>query len=602
MFQKDLNYLVNKEFKNVFIVDNRNSWVSCLPLFSKETDIVFCLDFALKHELERNGVTVFFLDHLSDSSVLQEINYHMHKFLDQWYKDDLGNDLLVYKGLKLGSALNQLVITEVTSFCHFYFNIMVLRRLNFEALTLAIDNKLVHDIFDKLNFKYNTVQIVNSELKFPAYVFPISFWVKSKLYKESVKQKVTSFLKSAITFAHSVFDVINNKRPNIYIQDYYPTHEIITDLMNSKEFIVRTPDFSLQRSILVQRRIPKKTFKKRIKAAQNLSGKYVSAKKPTWIYDGYDISIFLYEIISPIINSRLNDACNTADSVIQHFKNNRYSLVIPVTNYWLENRLIMNQAKNDGIPVFMIANGILNMTFENDGRDSDYVNCYSEAVKKDYFSNSNHAVCLGDPRMDKYSSLAPKDINRDIPVIIIGAAGFNSIDLNSYLAYEFDFLFDILQVLNTFKREGFNYKIILKVRENGYEHQYNDFIEEYFADLKVNIIRDVAFASLIKQADLYISLYSQTIFEAACHGIPVIYYKKDTQFINKPFNLNSELVTATDINSLQEKIYLFYNGSNIFDAILSKPVLEKYIGPLDGNCRQRNIEFINRLVNEKMGN
>ena len=101
MFQKDLSYLVNKEFKNVFIVDNRDSWVSCLPLFSKETDIVFCLDFGLKHDLESKGVTVFFLDHFADSNVLQEANYQMHKFLDEWCKDRKGNFPVSFKTVNI---------------------------------------------------------------------------------------------------------------------------------------------------------------------------------------------------------------------------------------------------------------------------------------------------------------------------------------------------------------------------------------------------------------------------------------------------------------------------------------------------------------------
>jgi hypothetical protein len=256
----------------------------------------------------------------------------------------------------------------------------------------------------------------------------------------------------------------------------------------------------------------------------------------------------------------------------------------------------MNYAKNNNIPIFMIANGLLNMSFENDGRNSDYINCYSEAVKEDYFNNSENAFCLGDPRMDKYYLSPKKQINRENPVIIIGAAGFNSIDLNSYLAYEFDFLYDILKVLTKVRQNGSNNKIILKVRDNGYAHQYQNFVNEYFYDLNIEVIQKTPFSTLIVRADLYISIYSQTLLEASCLDIPVIYYKKDTQFINRPFDGKSELVTANDIIELQEKIDLFYNGSNVYDAFMDKSVLEKYIGPLDGKNTQRNTDFIMDLV------
>ena len=198
--------------------------------------------------------------------------------------------------------------------------------------------------------------------------------------------------------------------------------------------------------------------------------------------------------------------------------------------------------------------------------------------------------------MDKYAGVTIKKINRDSPTIIIGAAGYDSIDLNSYLAYEFDFLYDILFCINENIKKGYEANVVLKVRGNGYVSLYTDFIEEYFYHLNVKIVQDKSFFEIISKADLYISIFSQTIFEASCFGIPSIYYKKDTQFIHAPFDGKCELVTANDITQLQEKIDLFYNGSDVFDTFMQKSVLEKYIGPLDGKNTQRNIDFIMDLV------
>jgi hypothetical protein len=599
MFQKKLKQIVNNEFNNVFIVDNRNSWVNCIQLFNAKTDIVFCLDFGLKNELDKKEVNVFYLDHIVEPKILQDANYQMHHFLDNWFKDDLGKDLLVYRGLKIGDALLLNLITDVTLFCHFFFNVIAFNKLKYKKLFLAIEDKLILDVFDKIKLKYQIVNRDVTDTKIPDYTFPISFWVNTKLYKKSLTQKLAVLLKSVLSYGHYLVDLIKKKKYNLYIQDYHPTKKIISNFLNTKNIAIRTSDYCIQSNILKQRRIPKKFSIKKKNDEENMLKTFISSKKQNWYYEEYNLSEFLYEIITPIITDKLREACNTADIIIKHFQKVNYSLIVPVTNYWLENRLIMNHAINKNIPIFMIANGLLNMSFERDGRDSDYVNCYSETVKEDYFNNSKKTICLGDPRMDKYFLTQKKQINREIPTIIIGAAGFNPIDLNSYLAYEFDFLYDILIVLKKLTKNGLKNKTILKVRDNGYAHQYQSFVKEYFSELDVQIIKEMSFSTLITQADLYISIYSQTLIEASCLEIPVIYYKKDNQFINRPFDGNSELVTAKNIDELREKIKLFYDQSDIFNAFMEKSTLEKYIGPLDGKNTERNIEFIMKIITQK---
>lgn len=596
-----LNQIGLKKYTNVFIVDNRHSWSNCVSLFNSSTDIVFCLDFGLKNELANNGYKAFFLDHIVEPSILQEANYQMHHFLDNWYKSEDGKDLLLYKDLKLGDALLLNLITDITSFCHFFFNAIAIKTLNYEVLILSIQDKLVHDVFKKLNFVYKDISTPFIKSDIPIYTFPISFWVNSKLYKKSIIQKISGLLKFILSIFHYLLDLVSKPKYNIYIQDYHPTHQIIAKLLSLKNFVVRTSDYSWKLPIFKQRRIPKSISVKKVTEITCLLETFILDKKQVWHYNDYNLSEYLYEIITPIVAHNLLELCNKSDLIINHFEKKNYSLIIPVTNYWVENRLIMNYAKNKNISIFMIANGLLNLSFEKDARDSNYVNCYAVSVKEDYFKNSENVFCLGDPRMDKYYFLPPKQINRDNPVIIIGAAGFNPIDLNSYLAYEFDFLYDILKVLTILRNNGFKNKIILKVRDNGFSYQYQNFVNEYFFDLNVEIIQSIPFSTLILQADLYISIYSQTIIEASCINVPVLYYKKDSQFINRPFDGNSELVTASDIEELKEKIYLFYNESNVYDKFMDKSVLEKYIGPLDGENTKRNVDFILSIV-EKSAN
>ena len=60
---KNLKLKSNK-YINIFIVEDRNYWSICSYKCNKETDLVLCIDFALKKQLLENGYNVEFLDHL----------------------------------------------------------------------------------------------------------------------------------------------------------------------------------------------------------------------------------------------------------------------------------------------------------------------------------------------------------------------------------------------------------------------------------------------------------------------------------------------------------------------------------------------------------
>lgn len=140
--------------------------------------------------------------------------------------------------------------------------------------------------------------------------------------------------------------------------------------------------------------------------------------------------------------------------------------------------------------------------------------------------------------------------------------------------------------------------LIIKVRSNGYIDQYNDFIKEFYPDLPIEVYDSIPIAQLLNRADFYISFYSQTLFEASCLGISALYYKKDTEHLDPPFDGRSELVTARNLGELGEKIEAFYANDAIYDPFKKKDVMEKYIGPLDGNNLKRNMDFIYSLTEE----
>lgn len=573
-------------------MESRDYWKLCEKLCKKSEDLILCIDFGIKHELSSLGYNAFFLDHIESSEILERYNFDMHNYINNWYKNERGEDIFNYKGYNFGDSLSLYIINDVTYFCHYFFNIINLKKISFSNLFIATNETVIFDCLKICNLKYIHLNGHFSKLN-NSYFFPIIKWVNQKTQR-SLLSKIKNFVAIFFDIFFEFYDhYLNSNKPKIYVQQYYPTDEIIEELISSFNFHVILQNYVRFNDILKLRRVGyrMKSFDSK-SIINSFIEKFKVENSYNWYYGDIDLSKHLNSIIEFRLSSNLDFVLNRIDNIENYLPKSNLKLMVSVTNLWVENRLIMQYCFNNKIPVFTIINGLLNLSFYQDAKDSNFVNCYSESIKKNYFQNSPTAHILGDPRMDKYSNLKPKNINRLNPTIIIGAGGYDSIDLNSYVAFEFDFLFDILYSIKKSIHFSKNTNIVIKVRGNGYIEMYKNFVTEYFYDLNVFIVQDVSFFDIIKKADLYISIFSQTIIEAACLGIPTIYYKKDTQFIHPPFDCDSELVTAMTTDDLIQKIDKFYNNDDSFNLFLNKKVLEKYIGPLDGLNKKRNMEFI----------
>lgn len=600
MMQLNNSKIAEPAYSRICIVEDRNMWNACTESFDKTRDLILCVDFGLKKELQDSGYNVEFIDHLVTNTILEELNYTMHNFLNNWFKDANGADLLKYRGLDLGDAHLLYIINEVDYFCHFFFNIIALGYLKYDRLMVLVHNN--HTIYECLNVAGLAYEVLTPSTKNetgpkPVYLFPILKWVAEKTNKASLIHTLKNAVANCFDFTYNILDRINRRdKKYVYIHRYHPTVGIVDELQKVKNVQLVFNNYSGLTNILNERRIHFKAAKDNSKTVNTLLESFTANRCGSFKYNEYDVTAHVYKIIDKILADKLGHTISTADSIIDWFKNNKLDLMIPITNLWTENRLIMKYCQANNVPVFMIINGLLTFSYYQDAKDSDYVNCYSESIREQYFNNSASAVPLGDPRMDNYANIPLKEIDYNNPTIVVGTAGFNPVDLNSYLAFEFDFLFDILhnvQLLNNTSRQ---IKVILKIRGNGYVHLYQSFVNEYFPNLGVELIQDAAFTDVIKKADLYISIYSQTLFEASCMGVPVIYYKKDTQVVHKPFDGNSELVTAQDSDGLLVILEKFLNHDPIFEPFKQKEVMQQYVGFIDGGNTKRNVDYILNLV------
>lgn len=597
--ERALISIPEKEYRKIFIVEDRKHWDVCLPLFDATTDLVLVMDLGLMKTLEKEKVAVFYLDNILDRHFLEERNYELHHFMNKWYQDTNGNDIFVYKGVSTGGAFLLNILNDISYNFHFFIYLYALKFVSHKEMICAVTDKVVRKWVGILHVGANIIEEV-ADNKTETYYFPISAWMEEKLETDSLVRRLKRWGVGMFEYVGRVRDKITgNKSPAVYFQNYYPTFPIIEQLKSEPNAQVILANYSRPGNAWKERRIFYRNRKVPESVVEAVLAKFNGSSHYEWKVDGFDIGAYLYESILPKLPKLLATAFSRIEDIDRYFSNHDVRLMVPVTELWMENNLIISYCKLKGIPVYMIINGLLVNNFSYDARKVDWVNSYGEAIKADYFGGMDNAICLGDPRMDHYSALQQKTVNRENPVIIIGAGGYNLIDMNSYLAYEFDFLYDLLEVLSNLEKEGYKHSVVLKIRENGYLSQYTQFLSEYFPHMNIRVEQQIPFKKVIEEADLYISFYSQTLFEASILGIPALYYKSDQHFINRPFNGDSELVTATDKQSLKEKVIAFYNGDPIYDEFLKRPVLEKYIGKLDGNNLNRNLEFILKFLQKK---
>jgi CDP-glycerol glycerophosphotransferase (TagB/SpsB family) len=198
--------------------------------------------------------------------------------------------------------------------------------------------------------------------------------------------------------------------------------------------------------------------------------------------------------------------------------------------------------------------------------------------------------------MDRYPPAPRRTSNPDRFTLTIGASGHNPTDLNSYVAVEFDFLGDVLEAVRRVEALGADIRVVIKVRPNGYRKQYEQFAAEYFPGIVDEIVDQTPMRDVLARSDFFISIFSQTLFEASCMGIPVLYYRVGDVYKDPPFDGRSELVTVDDVADMVQALNDFRSGHPRYAAFLDRDVMERYIGPLDGRNLERNLAFVYELL------
>ncbi|OIN91283.1 MAG: hypothetical protein AUJ20_11825 [Comamonadaceae bacterium CG1_02_60_18] len=595
-----------KTYRDILILEDRDCWESCKSQFDLQRDLVLTYDLGLHREVEQLGGHACYVDHLVDRQTMQENNFLIYRFFREWHFDAEGKDIFEYRGVPFGFSFRLEIWNDFVFYARTRICLDILCGLKYEKLVVGTRLGLIESALSEMGLAFVSAS-ANTGSRKPTYYFPIHDWMDEKVrfkgiggIKYRLRDIVSSLQGSMMSWADRLFGG-GEKKPTVFIQEYHPTRKLIQRLQQEDRVRLLLATFSRNKGAFRYIPIWGATSKFQDEA-ENLMSRFRDRRCAKLVVSsGIDISDGLYRIIEARIENRIAGALLDLDCVIRYLDANPFSLEVLIANLGHLAPLVDSVCKTRGIPSYFIINGMLGNEFLDEGKYATVINAYSVSIKEHYFKGMNNIVCLGDPRMDAYAGYANAErmINRASPTITIGASGHNNTDLNSYLAVEFDFLYDVLYALKTIKSRGVALRVIIKVRANGYRKQYVEFVQEYFPGLVDEILDNVPILQVLQRTDFFISIYSQTLFEASCLGIPSLYYKKDTEIMDPPFDGNSELVTVKNVDDLIVAIEDYRAGHTRYDAFLKRTVMEKYIGFLDGGNLERNLNFIYQLLEQE---
>ena len=595
---------LNNHFRNVFILSSQNDFQGLNVEYNASRDLVLTFDFGLKHQIEEMGGDACYIDFLCDPSEMQKNNFLAAEFFKKWHYAENGYDIFTAQEVPFGFAFRIEIWSEFLYYVRLRANLEQLRKLKYESIYVGEDGSFLKNILHEMTLPFIALDKLESSKKI-AYFFDIHQYMHDALHAKNIRALARDLLIKALSSISFYIDSIRPTKLNqktIYAQIYHPTKKIVANLQKDSDVRVVTSSPATHNGLkkyFLQRLIPigGNRGKFQTQAERLLNDFRNNRCASLYLSDGTDVTAGAYEVIEQQIQSRVPDALQILDSVVRYIKRHPIHLEVMIANIGFVQTIVDCVLKTKNVPSYLIINGLLSGKFCDDAKYATYINSYSESIKKHYFDSASNVVCLGDPRMDDYiMDIRRTAINRTKPTVCIGTSGFNNVDLISHVAIEFEFMFDILTAFQRIQDEGGIFNIIIKVRPNGVLEQYRAFANEYFPNLTLNIVRETPISEILMGSDLYISIYSQTLFEASCLGIPVIYYKKDKEYLDPPFDEKSELVTAKTVDELKQAFQDFQIGHKRFEPFLNKKVMEKYVGSLDGKNLERNLTFINDIL------
>jgi hypothetical protein len=587
-------------YRTVFIVDGRERFSAVSAQYDPAVDLVLTYDFGLRRDIEHRGGDVAFIDQLLDADSLQDDNLRLYRFFERWHLDADSEDIFTHEGVPFGFSFRLEFWNDFIFHARTWLSIQRVAGLDYDSLMVGTSLGEVESILQAIGRPFLPVDAVGSAEPVREYFFAIHQWMAANIRRRGLKaMTLNSFAWVAARFLVALDAVSGDRlrKPAVFVQEYYPTAGVIARLRSEGRVRVIGP--APTRAQLFARYIPFPLRSARHdQAAIMLLSRFRARRRERLVLgNGVDITDSTYRLIEKCVAPRVAESIRVIEGAARQLARDPFRLLLLISNIGEIVTLVDCVCRARGIPSFLIINGLLAAEYGDESKHATMINAYSTIIRDHYFHGMTNVVCLGDPRMDAYPAVPRRRHDPQRFTVTIGASGYNPTDLNSYVAVEFDFMHGALEALRRVRDRGADIRIVIKVRANGSKAQYGRFTEEYFPGLVAEIVDTAPMRSILNATDLFVSIYSQTLFEASCMGIPAVYYRVGDVFKYPPFDGRAELVTVETVDALEKAIEDFRGGSSRFAPFLDRAVMEQYVGPLDGRNLERNLQFAYDMIN-----
>lgn len=587
-------------YRTIFIVDGRRRFASVRSQYDPDLDLVLTYDFGLRHEIAAVGGDARYVDQLLDADAMQDENLRLYRFFERWNLDIDGTDIFEHDGIPFGRSFRLEFWNDFVFHARTWRCLERVLEVKYDTLLVGTSLGEIETVLGAMNRAYVAVPRTGSA-DGDEFFFAIHEWMAANIRQRGLKAIALNIFAWCVARIFAGIDGLRDTRtrkPSVFVQEYYPTAGIIATLRGSGRVRVIGP--TPTRAHLFARYVPFPIWRRRhARAAQSLLVDFRSRRRERLVLgSGTDISESVFRLIESRIAPRMAESVRVIEGATRYLRRDPFRLVLLISNIGEIVTVVDCVCNALGIPSMLIINGLLAAQYGNDSKLATVINAYSPSIRNHYFRDVENVVCLGDPRMDAYPPVPKRVHDANDFTVTIGASGFNPTDLNSYVAVEFDFLYGVLCAIERVRATGAKIRVVIKVRANGSRSQYVRFADEYFPGLVSEIVDTAPMRAVLRQTDLFISIYSQTLFEASCMGIPVVYYRVGDGFKFPPFDGHSELVTVDTVAALEQAIEDFRVDHARFVPFLDRSVMEEYIGPLDGQNLARNLRFVQQFLDD----
>ncbi len=611
----------------VIFADSATSFNELKEIIEKFADVkVIVFDIKLRKKLLKNNISHIVSDDFLSENDLKLIQNEAYS-LSKWYEQPEICSELTYKHVNVGRLFHE-------QFAEFLVKSLKKYRVAYNFYKKYPDSVFFASgiLFDIINSLSNSNKKIEEEIQETNFVFDkvrVDFKIGNRYFMILISRNLYLKLKKlSEIFINLVFGPKKkiNEKSSLLV-------EIHTD--RYKELLLKSKSESLDLFFYGRRRPAVwdfgtyKIFKKsncKIISPIVLKGKKFEFNKDlkvnelenkikkVWENDNFFLKFFSKEgisswnIIKPtlmnLINNRIGEVVNEIELGGELFKKFNFNSIVVFQEVGLTEQIVISQAKQLGIPVVLLQQGLYYDTEEAKTaneimtvypRNADKFAVWGEITKQDALKNSklsvNQIKVIGAPR---YDNIEPEMVSYKEEYVLLAAQGpaYNYVQGHQIMNFE-NYEKTISKICEIVLEQ--NKKLIVKLHPSPKEFDVTELVKKINSKIQVVTTGDII--PLIKSCSVMICMGSSTsIIEAQLlHKpvitIPIIDYKMGIPEIFKNNSCN-----VCNSENFEEKLKNILNDKKNKEEVVRKGnnFVKQYLSNLD-NASEKFIEFLKTL-------